>query len=706
MINKRLTKPVVVFFSLILTEVLIILLFPTLGSQTGALTLIPSLIIAWYWGPIIGIAGTLLVSSATSFIFYLMGMEIKDFMNSGVGIAVPFILSIAIGFISNIHKKNKLLADELETKSNNLKSALDEKNDTERVLLQKIDFIKFTNKLSSDFINIHPLLIESRIESAIRNIFDFVSVDSCCVYIRFEEDKYLSLYKEFNKNENTVSYRHIYRIELEKISDLKDTLVTQSYLEIDNRSWNHPLLQIFKGRSTILLPLLSNDKLIGLISFEMFEEQKDWSIFKHEVFPLTKQIIAYAFERKFAEEKIRAQYDELKDYSDSLLQANIKLKNLNETLLQTSVELKESEKKFRELAENIEDIIWLSAGKKVLYINPAYEKIWDKKRESLYANALDFLSKVHPDDKKDLMQNFSEHDYISRGMFQKEFRIIDKDGTIEWILARSFLISNENGIIKTAGIAENITLRKQAEEEIKNALDKAIELNQLKTRFISTVSHELRTPLATILSSIELLKLYENNLSNQEKKEHFSKIIASIDYLTTLLDDVIIIDKTESGIVKVNYESFDLVELLRNIIEKISLMKSQNIKILLNSTCNSYEVLSDKKLLTQIFNNLITNAVKFSLPKNKVEVNLDIKIQSFTVQIVDHGIGIPNEAQSNIFVPFYRAANVENIQGTGLGLSIAKRWTDLLGGEISFVSKPNKGTVFTITMTNNLIESN
>jgi GAF domain-containing protein len=109
---------------------------------------------------------------------------------------------------------------------------------------------------------------------------------------------------------------------------LKDTLVTQSYLEIDNRSWNHPLLQIFKGRSTILLPLLSNDKLIGLISFEMFEEQKDWSIFKHEVFPLTKQIIAYAFERKFAEEKIRAQYDELKDYSDSLLQANIKLKNL------------------------------------------------------------------------------------------------------------------------------------------------------------------------------------------------------------------------------------------------------------------------------------------------------------------------------------------------------------------------------------------
>ncbi len=706
MINKRLTKPVVVSFSLILTEVVIILLFPTLGSQTGALTLIPSLIIAWYWGPIIGIAGTLLVSSATSFIFYLMGMEIKDFMNSGVGIAVPFILSIAIGFISNIHKKNKLLADELETKSNNLKSALDEKNDTERVLLQKIDFIKFTNKLSSDFINIHPLLIESRIESAIRNIFDFVSVDSCCVYIRFEEDKYLSLYKEFNKDENTVSYRHIYRIELEKISDLKDTLVTQSYLEIDNRSWNHPLLQIFKGRSTILLPLLSNDKLIGLISFEMFEEQKDWSIFKHEVFPLTKQIIAYAFERKFAEEKIRAQYDELKDYSDSLLQANIKLKNLNETLLQTSVELKESEKKFRELAENIEDIIWLSAGKKVLYINPAYEKIWDKKRESLYANALDFLSKVHPDDKKDLMQNFSEHDYISRGMFQKEFRIIDKDGTIEWILARSFLISNENGIIKTAGIAENITLRKQAEEEIKNALDKAIELNQLKTRFISTVSHELRTPLATILSSIELLKLYENNLSNQEKKEHFSKIIASIDYLTTLLDDVIIIDKTESGIVKVNYESFDLVELLRNIIEKISLMKSQNIKILLNSTCNSYEVLSDKKLLTQIFNNLITNAVKFSLPKNKVEVNLDIKIQSFTVQIVDHGIGIPNEAQSNIFVPFYRAANVENIQGTGLGLSIAKRWTDLLGGEISFVSKPNKGTVFTITMTNNLIESN
>ena len=698
MIKDNFKKSIIVILSLIFAESLIILLYPTIGNRTGALTLLPSLVVAWYWGPLVGFAGALFAAATTSFTFYMMGMDINDFADSGFGIMVPFILSIALGFISNIHKKNKQLAGELEIRSNNLKSALDEKNNTEEMLLQKIDFIKFGNKISSDFINIHPLLIESRIESAVRHIFDFVNADSCCIYIRFKDDDFFSLYKELNRSEDGAYYRHIYRIEFDKISDLKDTFITQSFLEIDNQSWNHPLLEIFKGRSTILLPLLSNDRLIGLISFEMLSVQKDWSIFNNEVFPLTKQIIAYAFERKFAEEKISVQYDELKEYSESLFDANLKLNSLNETLLKTSVELKESEKKFRELSENIQDIIWLNSGKKVLYINPAYEKIWGKKRELLYKNALDFLDSVYPEDKKDLIEKFSSHDYNTLGMFQKEFRVFGKDGNVKWILARSFLIGNENGLLKTAGIAEDITLRKKAEEEIKNALDKAIQLNQLKTRFISTVSHELRTPLATILSSIELLKLYEDQMTANEKTDHFSKIISSIDYLTTLLDDVIIIDKTESGIVKVNYESFDLIELLKNIIDKISLMKNSNIRININASCDSFEIKSDKKLLTQILSNLLTNAVKFSPSKSKVEVEAIFDEENYSIRIIDHGIGIPHEAQNNIFIPFYRAENTENIQGTGLGLSIAKRWTDLLNGEITFNSKPNKGTTFIVKM--------
>lgn len=698
MIKVNFKKSIVVILSLIFAELLIILLYPISGTQAGAMTIIPSLVIAWYWGPLIGLAGALFSSLVTTANFYLMGVEFESLYGSGLGIIIPFILSAALGFISNINKRNKILAEKLENSSRNLKTALDEKNITEKMLLQKIDFIKFGNKISSDFINIHPLLIESRIESAVRHIFDFVNADSCCIYIRFQDDDFFSLYKEFNRSDDGAYYRHIYRIELNKISDLKDTFITQSFIEIDNQSWNHPLLEIFKGQSTILLPLLSNDRLIGLISFEMLSVQKDWSIFNNEVFPLTKQIIAYAFERKFAEEKISAQYDELKEYSESLFDANLKLNRLNETLLKTSIELKESEKKFRELAENIEDIIWLNSGKKVLYINPAYEKTWGKKRELLYKNALDFIDSVYPEDKKDLIEKFSSHNYNALGMFQKEFRIFGKDGNVKWILARSFLIGNENGVSKTAGIAEDITLRKQAEEEIKNALDKAIELNQLKTRFISTVSHELRTPLATILSSIELLKLYEDQMTVNEKTDHFSKIISSIDYLTTLLDDVIIIDKTESGIVKVNYESFDLIGLLKNITDKISLMKNSNIRINLNASCDSYEITSDKKLLTQILNNLITNAIKFSPSKSKVEVETIFDEKSYSIQIIDHGIGIPSEAQNNIFIPFYRAENAENIQGTGLGLSIAKRWTDLLNGEITFNSKPNKGTTFIVKM--------
>lgn len=682
----------------ILIQIAIRLIFPIAGGESGALSLIPALLIAWFWGPWFGMAGTIAINVFTALNLFSLGLGPNDAVEDLVGITIPIILSIGFGYFSLILKKNKTLAENLQQKTEEINASLEEKIKAEKTLLEKIEFIRFSNKISSDFINIPPLLIESRIESAVRHILDLVDADACCIYTINDDDKYFTLYKELSKSNFNLPYKHFYKIELEKISDLYDTLVNQSQLEIDNEFWNHPIIEIFKSRSTVLLPLLSNDKLIGLISFECYAQQKDWSKFYQEVFPLAKQVIAYAFERKLAEEKIREQYDELKSYNESMFITNLKLNSLNETLVKTSEELKESEKKFRELAENLEDIIWLQSGNEILYVNPAYEKISGKKREDLYKNTYDFIEIIFEEDKSELFESFSKHNFSGQNVFQKDFRIYNPDGTTRWLSARSFLIGKENNELKIAGIAEDITLRKKAEEEVKIALEKSIELNQLKSRFISTVSHELRTPLATILSSIELLQLYENELRKDEKSKHFNKIIASIDYLTTLLDDVITIDKTESGIISVNYEKFDLIELINNIVLTIGTIKNSAVSMNISSNITQLEINSDKKLLTQIVNNLLTNAIKFSPPKSKVDVRVNSSENFFTLTVVDYGIGIPKEAQANIFVPFFRAANAQNIQGTGLGLSIAKKWADLLNGEISFESKHNKSTSFTVKL--------
>ena len=697
MFEENRKKILIVTSSILLVEFIIWLFYPLVGRDTAALVLLPSLLFAWYWGPIVGSIGTAFSLTVTILNLYLMGEDLSDIKKNLLRLSVPFFLSIGFGYFSNMLKKNRMLSEDLKSKSKNLSHALDEKIKTEKALLEKIEFIRFSNKISSDFINIPPLLIESRIESAVKHIFDFVGADSCCIYVQYEGDPDYVLYKEFFKNGINEPH-HLYKIEKEKIADLHETLVTQAHMEIEKHLWNHPILEIFNAQSTVLLPMLSNDKLIGIISFESLTENKEWSKYYDEVFPLTQQVIAYAFERKLAEEKINAQYEELKNYSESLFIANLKLNNLNETLLKTSNDLKESETRFRELAENLEDIIWLQSGREILYVNPAYEKVWGKKRENLYKHIFDFLERIHPEDKYKILREFSKHNYEKEGIFQTEFRMIDEYGNTKWIMARSFLISNEGGKPKIAGIAEDITPRKKAEEEIKNALDKAIELNQLKSRFISTVSHELRTPLATILSSIELLQLYETDMNKNERTNHFQKVIASIDYLTSLLDDVITIDKTESGIVKVNYESLDLIELISGIIQNITLIKGTKTNIKLDTLLESLEVTTDKKLLTQIINNLVTNAVKFSPAKSKVEVKLESNGDHFVMKVKDHGMGIPIDSQNSIFVPFFRATNAQNIQGTGLGLSIAKRWTDLLNGNISFESRSHKGTTFTIKM--------
>jgi PAS domain S-box-containing protein len=691
---------IIIFVVTILTQILISVFIPIAGSKIGPLNFVPSLLAAWFWGPWIGLACSLISIFLSTINFLLFGLNFTDVYKNIIGISMPPIFSIGLGYLSIVLKRDKTLVDSFKGQSKALKASLEEKIKTEEALLEKIEFIRFSNKISSDFINIPPLLIESRIESAMQRIFDFMNITSCAIYIQFEGDKHFSLYKEFSKDNNNPSYHHIYKLKNEILTTLHETLIAQSHLEIDKQSWNHPIAEIFKADSIILLPLLSNNKLFGIISFEYFGGEKDWTKYHNEIFPLTKQVIAYAFERKFAEEKISNQYNELKNYSESLFNANQKLKNLNEILWQTTKELQESETKFRELSENLEDIIWLQSGKKLLYVNPAYEIIWGKKREELYKNPTGFVNIIVEEDRTSLINEFYSHNYETQKVFQREFRIICPDGKMKWILARSFLIDKENGNLKIAGIASDITLRKQTEEENKIALDKAIELSQLKSRFISTVSHELRTPLATILSSIELLKIYTDRMSAEEKSILYSRIIASIDYLTTVLDDVITIDKSESGYISVNYESFDLTELVKIIINNISILKNFKININFLAAHKSLKVISDKKLVTQIITNLLTNAIKFSQLQSPIDLNIKFDNNCFIIEITDKGIGIPIESQQSIFVPFYRAENAQNIQGTGLGLSIAKRWVDLLNGNISFNSKPFIGTTFTVAIPN------
>jgi len=290
-----------------------------------------------------------------------------------------------------------------------------------------------------------------------------------------------------------------------------------------------------------------------------------------------------------------------------------------------------------------------------------------------------------------------------------------KDGSFYWVDTTIVPFLNENGKpYQYLAIRSDITQRKLAEEEIlqinadlenkvtertlelTEALKREQELSEMKSRFVSLASHEFRTPLSAILSSISLVDHYKTTEQEEKRKKHIDRIKASVRNLTDILDDFLSLDKLEQGKTEVICQKISLPEFIKDIVEEMEGMvrkKNQNIHVNFNGPGEVYQ---DKKILRNILLNLLSNAVKYSPEGKDIYVEVSEKGDQAIFSVRDEGIGIPEEAQKELFGKFFRASNAYAIQGTGLGLNIVKKYVELLGGDISFVSKENEGSTFTV----------
>jgi PAS domain S-box-containing protein len=240
-------------------------------------------------------------------------------------------------------------------------------------------------------------------------------------------------------------------------------------------------------------------------------------------------------------------------------------------------------------------------------------------------------------------------------------------------------------------IGRDITLRKQAEQEMMQALEKEKELRQLKSRFLSMASHEFRNPLSSILVCTDMLCRGPETLSKEEQDFYLQLIKDSALNIQSILEDVLILSKAEAGKQTFSPTYLDFKEFCQQIIKEMQLSYDGRV-INLIAPDNCVEIYGDAKLLWHILTNLLSNALKYSADEESVD--LEIKEQESVIEIVicDRGIGIPLEAQKHLFESFYRASNVGEIPGTGLGLAIVKRAIDLHKGTIQIISQPDRGT--------------
>jgi PAS domain S-box-containing protein len=290
-----------------------------------------------------------------------------------------------------------------------------------------------------------------------------------------------------------------------------------------------------------------------------------------------------------------------------------------------------------------------------------------------------------------------------------------KDGSFYWVDTTIVPFLNKKGKpYQYLAIRSDITQRKLVEEqlyksneelenkvkertfELTEALEREKELSEMKSRFVSMASHEFRTPLSAILSSVSLLEHYVNPDQAEKRFKHIDRIKSSVRNLTSILDDFLSLEKLEQGKVKAHNTDFDLREFITDVVEEMDgMVKKKNQKILL-SWNGENNVRQDKKILRNILLNLLSNAVKYSPEYKTIFLTADVTGEEISIKVRDEGIGIPAEAQKELFSKFHRANNAIHIQGTGLGLHIVKRYVELPEGGISFKSREAEGTSFEI----------
>lgn len=243
--------------------------------------------------------------------------------------------------------------------------------------------------------------------------------------------------------------------------------------------------------------------------------------------------------------------------------------------------------------------------------------------------------------------------------------------------------------------------REIVEKQVRDALTKEQELNELKSRFVSIASHEFRTPLSGIMNSASLISKYPNEDQQEKREKHLRTIKKSVRNLTVILNDFLSLDKLENNKLKAMPYKFSLREFIEEINEEFKdLVKNNQVIQVVYSQCDI--IFQDKEILRNILINLMSNAIKYSPEGSLIKILCQESSETISISIIDEGFGIPLEDQRHLFERFFRASNVNAIQGTGLGLNIVKRYVELLEGSISFESEVGKGTSFILKLPKDL----
>jgi PAS domain S-box-containing protein len=349
----------------------------------------------------------------------------------------------------------------------------------------------------------------------------------------------------------------------------------------------------------------------------------------------------------------------------------------------------------RQLAEHTDEVFWIYEphSDRYLYVSPAYERQWQCSAKALYEDPRQWLSPVHHDDRLALQQALNG--LPASDGHAVEYRRILRTGEERWISERAFPVAGHGGRPRVAGLSQDITARKATELELRRSVGR-------KDEFLAMVAHELRNPLHPIRTAASLLaRLHASDPAGQRKA--VAVIERQVNHMARLVDDLQDLTRINHGKVRLQLQALRLADVLGAAVDANRTLAEQHcVQLRLDLPADEVWLRGDPVRLTQVFSNLLHNAIKFSLATGTVEISVRPDDQGqVAVSVRDEGIGIAPELVGSIFDLFVQAGQPAGHDhgGLGIGLSVARSLVLLHGGAVSAHSEGvARGSEFIVTL--------
>ncbi len=400
-------------------------------------------------------------------------------------------------------------------------------------------------------------------------------------------------------------------------------------------------------------------------------------------------------------DKIRGLEGGADNYLAAPIEADELIANVNALvrMRQTQVELRDSEERFRQITDNIDDVFWMFSVPDggLVYVSPAYSDIWGRSVDSLREQPGGWLDAVHPDDRERVALRWRQLQEAPH--YDDEFRINAPDGRTRWVRDRLFAVRDARGdVYRVARVTSDITTRKDMEALLRSA-------DRNKNQFLATLAHELRNPLSPIRNAAALLGASgDGDAPGTERQARAREVITrQVDHLAHLVDDLLDVARISEGKIVLRTDDVDLGAVIAQAIETAGpLITARSHHLDVELPDEQVWVRGDPVRLAQSVGNLLHNAAKFTPTGGEIHVRVRLAgADRVQIAVRDNGIGIAEDNLPRIFgmfaqvdVPPDRAP-----EGLGIGLSLVSHLLELHGGRLLAESPGiGMGSTFTVEL--------